>query len=70
VGDTAVVIAAGHRVRLQVSSSNFPRFDRNPNTGDPPAEATEGDFRSARQTVFHDADRPSFLVLPVVPRRP
>jgi putative CocE/NonD family hydrolase len=56
---------AGHRLRVEVSSSNFPRFDRNPNTGAPPAAASE--LRPARQTVFHTAGRPSRLVLPVIP---
>jgi putative CocE/NonD family hydrolase len=65
VGDTCVVFLPGHRVRLQVSSSNFPRFDRNPNSGVHPAEARDGDLTPARQTVFHDAARASFLVLPV-----
>ena len=55
---------AGHRIRVDVSSSNFPRFDVNPNTGDPP-----GDFRrmvAARNSVLHDAGHPSHAVLPVV----
>jgi putative CocE/NonD family hydrolase len=56
---------AGHRMRVEVSSSNFPRFDRNPNTGAAPAAASE--LRPARQTVFHTAGRPSRLVLPVIP---
>jgi putative CocE/NonD family hydrolase len=63
---TCNVFKAGHRVRLYVSSSNFPRFDRTPNTGEPLATATR--MVPAEQTVFHDAARPSALVLPVVPR--
>jgi len=55
---------AGHRIRIEVSSSNFPRFDRNPNTGDPFADATG--LRKAAQTVYHDARRPSCLLLPVL----
>ncbi|MGH9348492.1 MAG: CocE/NonD family hydrolase [Vicinamibacterales bacterium] len=66
LGATSTVFFAGHRIRLDVSSSNFPRFDRNPNTNAPFGEATE--LRRAEQTVFHDAARPSRLVLPVVPR--
>ena len=54
---------AGHRLRLEVSSSSFPMIDPNPNTGRP--IATETETRPAQQTVFHDADRPSRLVLPV-----
>ena len=56
----------GHRIRLEVSSSNFPRYDRNPNTGAP--FGTDAATVVARQTVFHDAGRPSRLVLPVIPR--
>ena len=55
----------GHRIRVDVSSSDFPNFDRNHNTGgDDYAEAT---LLSAKQTIFHDADHPSRLVLPVIP---
>lgn len=57
----------GHRVRVQVSSSNFPRFDRNPNTRAEPWRATAADMQSARQVVLHDARHPSRLVLSVVP---
>jgi uncharacterized protein len=66
VGATSIVFARGHRIRLEVSSSNFPRFDRNPNTGGVIAEASESDLRIAHQTVFHDAARASQLELPVV----
>src|SRR5262249_52356063 len=63
-GVTSNVFLKGHRVRLEISSSNFPRFDRNPNTGRPVADETE--LRSASQTVFHDRAHPSFVMLPVV----
>lgn len=66
VGATGNVFLAGHRLRLEVSSSNFPRYDRNPNTGAP--FATDARTVSARQTVFHDAAKPSRLILPVIPR--
>ena len=56
----------GHRIVLQVSSSNFPRFSRNLNTGEPTAGATR--MVKARQTIYLDAERPSALVLPVIPR--
>jgi uncharacterized protein len=62
---TSNVFKAGHRVRLYVSSSNFPRFNRNLNTGEPTARATRAVV--ARQTVYHDAAHPSALVLPVIP---
>ncbi|GAA5049898.1 hypothetical protein HNP84_004181 [Thermocatellispora tengchongensis] len=67
LGATSQVFRAGHRIRLQIASSNFPRFDRNPQRMIPPATATEADMRPARQTVFHDAARPSRLILPVIP---
>ncbi|MFJ8539340.1 CocE/NonD family hydrolase [Streptomyces sp. NPDC093591] len=62
---TSIVFRAGHRIRLQVTSSNFPRWDRNLNTGEPEESATTA--RVARQQVFHDSARPSRIVLPVVP---
>jgi putative CocE/NonD family hydrolase len=64
VGATSNVFAVGHRVRLEISSSNFPRFDRNPNTGGAFAESAE--LRRADQTILHDAQHPSRLVLPIV----
>ena len=63
---TSIVVQPGSSLRLEVSSSNFPRFDRNPNTGERSWEATE--LVPAVQTVFHDRARPSHLLLPVVPR--
>ena len=66
IGATSNVFLPGHRIRVEVSSSNFPRYDRNPNTGAP--FATDAAIVVARQTVFHDAGRPSRVVLPVVPR--
>ena len=61
---TSNVFRAGHRLRVQVTSSNFPRWDRNPNTGEPPQTATI--LRPARQRIFHDASRASSIALPVV----
>jgi putative CocE/NonD family hydrolase len=63
---TSNVFAAGHRIRVEISSSNFPRFDRNPNTGGTIATATKDDCLVATQTVYHDADCPSRIVLPVI----
>ena len=60
------VFKVGHRMRLEVSSSNYPRFDRNTNLGG--IVGREADFRSAHQTVFHDGEHRSRLVLPVIPR--
>jgi len=56
----------GHRIRLDISSSNFPHFDVNPNTGAP--EGTGLDRRIARNSVYMDADRPSHVILPLIPR--
>lgn len=64
---TANVFAAGHRVRLEVSSSNFPRFDRNTNTGGTIATEVETDFRPAVNRIHHRRSLPSRLVLPVIP---
>jgi uncharacterized protein len=61
---TALVFGVGHRIRLDISSSNFPRFDVNPNTGEPLNANTS--WRVATNTVFHDADHPSRIILPVV----
>ena len=63
---TSNVFKAGHRIGVEVSSSNFPRFDRNPNHGGVIAEATEYDFVIARQHVFHDSGRASYITLPIV----
>jgi putative CocE/NonD family hydrolase len=63
---TSNVFRAGHRIRLEISSSNFPRFDRNPNTGRRLGTDQASDLRPALQTIFHDAAHPSRLVLPVV----
>jgi uncharacterized protein len=63
---TSHVFQAGHRLRLEVSSSNFPRYDRNPNTGHD--FGIDAELRTAQQTIFHDSRYPSHLVLPVIPR--
>ena len=62
---TANVFKKGHRIRIDVSSSNFPRFDVNPNTGEPLGENRRR--IKADNTVYHDAVRASHIVLPVVP---
>ena len=68
LGATSNLFLPGHQIRLLVTSSSFPRFDRNPNTGNPLGVDEANDLRAVRQTVFHDAQRPSRLILPVVPR--
>ena len=55
----------GHRIRVYVSSSNFPRFNRNLNTGEPILGRTG--MVKASQTIYHDAEHPSALILPVIP---
>ena len=63
---TSNLFKAGHRIRLDVSSSNFPRFDVNPNTGEP----LNGNRRmmTATNTIYHDAAHPSHVILPIIPR--
>ncbi len=63
---TSNVFRRGHRVRLDISSSNFPRFDRNLNTGEDVATTTR--MAVARQTVLHTGEHPSHIVLPIIPR--
>jgi putative CocE/NonD family hydrolase len=63
---TSNVFLAGHRVRLEISSSNFPRFDRNPTSGAEPAFAGLEEFQPALQSVFHERAYPSALLLPIV----
>lgn len=65
---TANLFIRGHRIRVDISSSNYPHFDLNSNTGEP-----EGRWRStrvARNTVYCDAIRPSHLILPIAPSQP
>jgi putative CocE/NonD family hydrolase len=61
---TSNIFLKGHRLRLEISSSNFPRFDRNLNTGEVQAWAQK--YVSATNTVYHDSEYPSVLILPVV----
>lgn len=62
---TSNVFLAGHKLRLEVSSSNFPRFDRNLNTGEEQARATR--MVKATNLIYHDKAHPSALVVPVIP---
>lgn len=63
--ETSNQFKAGHRIRLEISSSNFPRFDRNQNTGHPYGE--DADLELAHQTIFHNAQYLSHLILPIIP---
>jgi putative CocE/NonD family hydrolase len=62
---TSNVFLKGHALRLEISSSNFPRFDRNLNTAESPELGQR--FISATNVIYHDAQHPSALILPVVP---
>jgi len=64
---TSNLFARGHRIRLDISSSNFPHFDVNPNTGEPEARATGS--RIATNRIYLDSSRPSHVILPVIPPR-
>jgi putative CocE/NonD family hydrolase len=63
---TSLVFRRGHRIRLDISSSNFPRFDVNPNTGEPLAQQRA--HRVALNTVYHDPAHASRIILPVIPK--
>ncbi len=63
---TSNLFKAGHRIRLDISSSNFPRFDVNPNTGGPLGQ--ERRVEPAQQSIYHDHEHPSRLVLPIIRR--
>jgi putative CocE/NonD family hydrolase len=60
------VFKAGHRIRVEVSSSNFPMYNRNPNTGKPFAQ--DARIETARQTIYHDRAHPSEITLPITGR--
>jgi putative CocE/NonD family hydrolase len=64
---TSNLFQRGHKIRIDVSSSNFPHFDVNPNTGAP--EGTGVTRNIARNTLFLDKHRASHVVLPIVPTR-
>jgi putative CocE/NonD family hydrolase len=64
---TANVFKRGHRIRVDISSSNFPRFDVNPNTGEPLGMNRR--MENGDNTLYHDALRPSHVVLPIVERK-
>ena len=61
---TSNVFLPGHRIRVEISSSNFPRFDRNLNTGN--AFGTNAEIRKAKQIIYHDVDHTSHILLPVI----
>ncbi len=63
---TSNVFKQGHRIRVDISSSNFPRFDVNPNTGEPLAQHRRSEI--ATNTIYHSEQYPSCIVLPIIPR--
>ena len=65
LGVTGNVFLKGHCIRLEISSSNFPRFDRNPNTGHP--FGSDAELHPAQQTIYHTSAHPSHILLPVIP---
>ena len=64
--NTSNYFDAGHRIRIEVAGSNFPRFDRNLNTGEDIFRGTR--MQTARQTVLHSTAYPSHILLPLIPR--
>ena len=64
--ETAITFRSGHRIRVEITSSSFPRWDRNPNTGESGAHSAR--TKVARQRIFHDPERPSYITLTVVDR--
>jgi putative CocE/NonD family hydrolase len=65
---TSNLFEPGHRVRVEITSSDFPQFDRNPNTGQRLGAYNYVDFTTAIQTIFHDGSRPSHITLPLIRR--
>ena len=63
---TSIAFQKGHRIRVHVTSSHFPQFDRNPEHR---REFGTTEVKAAQQTVYHDAERPSHILLPVIPAR-
>ncbi|WP_077328580.1 CocE/NonD family hydrolase [Virgibacillus siamensis] len=64
---TSNVFLPGHQIRIEIASSNFPRFDVNPNTGKTARESTK--TKLAQQTIYHNTKYPSHIVLPIIPTR-
>jgi putative CocE/NonD family hydrolase len=62
------VFKKGHRIRLEIASSAFPKYDRNPNSGAPLGQSAE--IKTADQTIYHDRDHPSHVILPIIQTKP
>jgi len=63
---TSNLFAKGHRIRVDISSSDYPAYDPNPNTGEPYMIGNQG--VAAKNVVYHDSKRPSHIILPIIPR--
>ena len=66
--NTCQLYQKGHRIRIEISSSAFPKYDRNLNTGEALGKTTK--MQVAQQKIYHDREHPSHVVLPIVPRKP
>lgn len=67
LSSTSNIFKKGHKIRVEIACSDFPNYDRNPNSFVDLASATISDFVVAEQTIFHDASRPSSITLPIIP---
>lgn len=65
--NTCQLFGKDHRIRLEIVSSAFPKYDRSPSTGEPLGKTTR--LERAEQRIYHDRQRPSHVVLPIVPKR-
>ena len=66
--NTCQLYRKGHRLRIEISSSAFPKYDRNLNTGAALGQTTE--MQVAAQKIYHDREHLSYMILPIVPRKP
>jgi putative CocE/NonD family hydrolase len=66
LGDISQVFKAGHKIQVDISSSNFPEYDRNLNSGGSLYTETKEDIKIANNTIYHDAEHPSYITLPVM----
>lgn len=65
--DTCQTFKKKHRIRVEVASSAFPKYDRNPNTGDP--LGMNDKMQMAKQKIYHDSEHPSYILLPIIPEK-
>ncbi|HEX2978732.1 MAG TPA: CocE/NonD family hydrolase [Anaerolineaceae bacterium] len=68
LGSTSNLFFKGHSIRLEISSSNFPMYDRNPNNMLWPTQVKNDELELATQSIFHDERYPSHIILPIIPR--